>query len=132
MSKQRAEQLIVISLVVLLVSSVAGNLAEGRKDTKKFAKRITGGFLAMFFAALIAEVAPLVGAALAVATATNAFLKDGLPAINKRFEQKEKPANLRNPKERLPATPGPEVVPEPLGEVSPLSTPSPTRLGEFV
>lgn len=133
MNKQRAEQIIVISLIVMLASTVGGTLAEGYKTyetvneatgkkekttpEKYYGKKIVGGFLAMLFASLLAEVAPAPAAYMSVAMSGYAFFHYGLPAINGRYA-KEKAVNLRNPRERLPATPGPEVNPTPLQEAT--------------
>ena len=90
MTKQRAEQLIVISLVVMLGSTVGGSLAEGKTGTKYYGKKIVGGFMTILFASLGAEVAPEAAALLAVAAASYAFFHYGLPAITKET-QKQKP-----------------------------------------
>jgi|SRR5208283_1071451 len=83
MTKQRAEQIIVISLVVMLASTVGGSLAEGKTGTKFYGRKIVGGFLAMFMLSLLAEVAPPPAAYMSVAMASYAGLHYGLPAINK-------------------------------------------------
>lgn len=90
MSKQRAEQIIVISLVVMLASTVGGSLAEGKTGEKYYGKKIVGGFLAMLFAALLAEAAPAPAAYMSVGMSSYAFFHYGLPAINKQAAPKGK------------------------------------------
>lgn len=129
MNKARAEQLIVVSLFVLLASTVGSKLAGEEKpgQEKHFGRKIVGGFFTMLFASVAAEFAPEVGALLAISVASYAFFTEGLPAINKTAGKsnkevaKEKQPNLHNPKERLPFTPGPEISPLPLMETSPIS-----------
>ena len=93
MTKQRAEQLIVISLVVMLASTVGGTLAEkGAKGSEKekqkyYGKKIVSGFLVILFDSLAAEVAPEAAALLAVSMAAYAFFHYGLPAINHRYSK---------------------------------------------
>jgi hypothetical protein len=123
MTTQRAEQIIVISLVVMLASTVGGSLAgnKAKGDTKAkekyYGRKIVGGFLAMLFASLLAEVAPAPGAYLSVGMSSYAFIHYGVPAITKE-KQKEKQPNLKNSRERLPFSLGPEIAPEPLGEIT--------------
>lgn len=75
------------------MASVIGNHLEGGDKSGKakghLTRHITGGFLTFLFAGLTAEIAPEIGAGLAVAVTTNAFFKYGLPAINSRFQHKE-------------------------------------------
>ncbi len=91
MSKARAEQLIVVSLFVLLASTVGAHLAGGRdkQAQKHYGRKITGGFFTMLFASIFAEFAAEPAALLAVAVASYAFFNEGLPAINKRFPKTE-------------------------------------------
>src|SRR5271170_2116193 len=86
MNKQRAEQVIVISLVVMLASTIGGGLAQGKKGEKYYGKKIVGGFLTMLFSSLAAEVAPEAAALLSVSIATYAFFHYGLPAINGKYK----------------------------------------------
>lgn len=83
MTKKRAEQIIVISLVVMLASTVGGSLAEGKTGTKFYGRKIVGGFLSIFLLSLLAEVAPPPAAYMSMAMASYAALHYGLPAINK-------------------------------------------------
>ena len=124
MSESRANQIIVISLFVLLASTVGSKLAEGKKGQEKhYGRKIVGGFLTMFFASLVAVAAPEVGALLALSVASYAFLNDGLPAINKPLTSKET-ANQKL--EKAIKEKGGTVFP-PLAQ-GPAST-SPTTLG---
>ena len=124
MNEQRAEQLIVVSLFVLLASEVGNYLVTKQQQghlspqaKKGIGRRIVGGFLTMLFASLTALAAPEVGALLAIAVASYAFFHDGLPAINRNYSQ----AKGERVKERLPGTtPGPETGLEPLKEASPI------------
>jgi len=97
MSEQRAEQVIVISLVVMLASTVGGSLAEGRTGEKYYGKKIVGGFLVILFDSLAAEVAPEAAAGLAVAMAAYAFFHYGLPAIQKKPVTKTNATTTANP-----------------------------------
>jgi hypothetical protein len=128
LSKSRADQLIVISLFVLLASTVGGHLAEGKREAKgkgkgeHFGRRITGGFLTMLFASLFAEIAPEVGALLAISIASYAFFHDGLPVIVKKTATPE--ANL----EQAIREKGGTVFP-PLSGPAPQQTSSPVTFG---
>jgi hypothetical protein len=126
MSNERANQLIVISLFVLLASTVGSKLAESKKGQEKhYGRKIVGGFLTMFFASLMAEAAPEVGALLAISIASYAFLTDGLPAINKPLE-KQQGKNLEQAIKEKGGTVFPPVTNGP-------ATASPTNLGpEFI
>lgn len=129
MTTERADQIIVISLFVLLASTVGSKLAEGKKGQEThYGRKIVGGFLTMFFASLAAVAAPEVGALLALSVASYAFFTDGLPAINKPLEKgKKETANQKL--ERAIREKGGTVFPPLQG---PAST-SPTTLGgEFV
>jgi hypothetical protein len=126
MSEQRAEQLIVVSLFVLLGSEIGNYLVTKTETTGHLSKqgkegigrRIVGGFLTMFFASLVAIAAPEVGALLAIAVASYAFLHDGLPAINRPYKQAERLKGAEGP---FPGTtPGPTPGFEPLQEASPI------------
>lgn len=100
MTKQRAEQLIVISLVVMLASTVGGSLAQGKTGEKYYGKKIVGGFLTILFSALAAEVIPEAAALLAVSMATYSFFHYGLPAINghyKHEQTKQTQGNTQSP-----------------------------------
>jgi hypothetical protein len=125
MTEQRAEQLIVVSLFVLLASEVGNYLVTKTGKTGHLStagkigigKRIVGGFLTMFFASLVALAAPEVGALLAISVASYAFFHDGLPAINRPYKKQEQEKGLRFPG----TTPGPTPGLEPLREASPIA-----------
>lgn len=110
-----------------MASVVGQHLEQGDKSKKgkgHLTRHITGGFLTFLFCALTAELAPELGALLAIAVASNAFFKYGLPTINSRFEKGKKGEGEKAKYgERIPGTPlGPSRTPEPLPEnVSPLA-----------
>jgi hypothetical protein len=89
MDSNRAEQIIVISLFVLLASTLGSKLVKKKagetekKEESHISKLLVGGFFTIFFASLVAEVAPEAGAGLAVSVASLAFFKDALPLISK-------------------------------------------------
>ena len=119
MTKGRAEQLIVISLFVLLASTVGATLVNGGTSKEKlhYGKKITGGFLTMFFASLVAEAAPEIGALLAISVASYAFFHDGLPVINSRYAEMKK--QEAKEKGKPPATGTVPSAPETLLQASP-------------
>lgn len=110
-----------IALLVTLASTVGGHLVHGKEKEaqKHYGERIVGGFLTMLFASLAAEAAPEVGALLAIAVASYAFLNYGLPAINGVYKEKASKETQSTLKLR---TPGPESRPEPLREQIPGQT----------
>jgi hypothetical protein len=145
MTTERADQIIVISLFVLLASTVGSKLTEGtsRIPQKRaeqaeakthYGRIIVGGFLTMFFASMAAVAAPEVGALLAVSVAGYAFFTDGLPAINRPFKAEqakekklEKAIKGKGGTVFPPLTEGPQAAPT-VGV-----SPSPTNLGgEFI
>jgi uncharacterized membrane protein AbrB (regulator of aidB expression) len=114
MSKQRAEQIIVISLIVMLASTVGGSLVEQKakgstkEKEKYFGRKIIGGFFAILLTALLAEVAAAPAAYMSVGMSSYAFFHYGLPAINKN----SKPVKMK----KSNFVPGPEIPTEPLLE----------------
>jgi len=113
LSSQRAEQLIVISLFVFMGSVVGNHLVtqgKGTKEKKHLGTHVVGGFLSMFFAGLLAEAAPELGALLAISLASYAFFHYGLPAINKPFQEKERTAKgVKGATGPKPPGKGPEI-----------------------
>jgi hypothetical protein len=89
MTKGRAEQIIVISLAVLLASTIGAELAAKKKQDpeKHYSNKLVGGFLVIFADSIVAEFIPEVGAYLAIAVASYAFIHDGLPAISGHYKQ---------------------------------------------
>lgn len=91
MNTQRAEQIIVISLVVTLASTVGGSLAQHKakgsehEREKYYGKAVVSGTLATFFLAILAEAAPQPAAYLSMALASAAFIEYGLPLIKKDY-----------------------------------------------
>jgi|ERR1700728_61986 len=90
MTQGRAEQIIVISLLVTLASTVGGGLSGHKNKSrtgkvesneKYYGKAIAGGFVAFLLLSLLAEAAPDPAAYMSVAVSSYAFLHYGLPAI---------------------------------------------------
>lgn len=117
MTKERADQIITISLFVLLASTVGGELRKAKGHNEKYyGQAITAGFLYMFVCSIIAEIAPQVGALLAVSGSGWAFFHYALLELE---GSKGKQPNLNNPQERFPGkgqAPGPLREPQPLPE----------------
>lgn len=96
MTTQRAEQIIVISLFVMMASTVGGSLAGHKNKSrtgkiesnqKYYGKAISGGFFTMLVLSLLAEVAPDPAAYMSVAVSSYAFLHYGAPAVFPNFEK---------------------------------------------
>jgi uncharacterized membrane protein AbrB (regulator of aidB expression) len=111
MSKQRAEQIIVISLIVMLASTVGGSLAEEKakgskiQKEKYFGRKIVGGFFAILLTSLLSEVAPAPAAYMSVTMSTYAFFHYGLPAINKNSKPKTNKSSTFTPGLNIPVEP---------------------------
>jgi hypothetical protein len=114
MTKQRAQQIIVVSLVVMLASTVGGSLAEKKakgteaEKEKYYGRKIVGGFLAMLFLSLLAEAAPAPAAYMSIASSGYAFFHYGLPAIEQQSPKQGK-ANTNNATE-MAVTTGLETI----------------------
>lgn len=82
----------------MLASTVGGSLAQGKTGEKYYGRKIVGGFLAVFFTSLLAEVAPMAAAGLATGMSGYAFFNYGLPAIDSHYKQQQKkPATTHTP-----------------------------------
>lgn len=91
MTQGRAEQIIVISLLVTLASTVGGGLSGHKNKSrtgkvesneKYYGKAITGGFLTFLALSLLAEATPEPAAYMSIGVSTFAFFHYGLPAVS--------------------------------------------------
>lgn len=101
MNPDQAQKWIVIATVVTLGSTGAAIIKkpEGKKAIKTH-RAIAGGFFAMAFCSIIADVDAKAGVGLAALVAGGAFFTYGLPVLQESFETeaekkaKKAPSNL--------------------------------------
>jgi hypothetical protein len=115
MDQERAQKLIVLATFITLASTTGALLKKPKKieeEVKKKQKKelkahriIVGGFMAMLFCSLIAEVSPQIGVGIASLVTAGAFGEYGLPTILSYYEEgqggKEKTATESTPKVEL-------------------------------
>lgn len=94
MTEEKAQQIVVIALLVTLGSTTIGKAKKSstpsEKERKEYHSHIVAGFFAMLSCSLLAEVSPEAGAYLAILISGAAFFKEGLPTVESYYTGKKK------------------------------------------